>query len=238
MTREEKLKLYNEAKEAYYNGEEIMSDQEFDKLEKELGLENKSYVGTHHQKSYTIKHPYLMGSLSKVQIVKDNKGVVDYDKFADAVNSYLKKSRKYGEQVWYCDITPKFDGCSFEVVIDWKAICCPYLPEEMVSMVRILKTGLNTNGTDGLLLERWVNIWQHWMATSRCFSIDLSLEVNVLLIRISLIANTQKILLYQGLSFRVLLIRIGKIHQNNMNAAKICLGYAMITERFMRMVQS
>ena len=90
MTREEKLKLYNEAKEAYYNGVEIMSDQEFDKLEKELGLENKSYVGTHHQKSYTIKHPYLMGSLSKVQIVKDNKGVVDYDKFADAVNSYRR----------------------------------------------------------------------------------------------------------------------------------------------------
>ena len=46
MTREEKLELYNKAKEAYYNGVEIMSDQEFDKLEKELGLENKSYVGT------------------------------------------------------------------------------------------------------------------------------------------------------------------------------------------------
>ena len=34
MTKEDKLKLYNEAKEAYYNGVEIMSDQEFDKLEK------------------------------------------------------------------------------------------------------------------------------------------------------------------------------------------------------------
>ena len=77
MTREEKLKLYNEAKEAYYNGVEIMTDIEFDKLEKELGLENKSYVGTHHQKSYTIKHPYLMGSLSKVQIEKDNNDTVD-----------------------------------------------------------------------------------------------------------------------------------------------------------------
>ena len=70
MSKEEKLELYNKAKEAYYNGVEIMSDQEFDKLEKELGLENTSYVGTHHQKSYTIKHPYLMGSLSKVQIVR------------------------------------------------------------------------------------------------------------------------------------------------------------------------
>jgi hypothetical protein len=66
MTREEKLELYNKAKDAYYLGEEIMSDQEFDKLEKELGLENTSYIGTHHQKSSTIQHPYLMGSLSKV----------------------------------------------------------------------------------------------------------------------------------------------------------------------------
>ena len=120
MTQEEKLELYNKAKEAYYLGEQIMSDQEFDKLEKELGLENTSYVGTHHQKSYTIKHPYLMGSLSKVQIVKNNQGIVDYDKFADAINTYLKKSKKYGESVWWCDITPKFDGCSFEVVVDWK----------------------------------------------------------------------------------------------------------------------
>ena len=40
MTREDKLKLYNEAKEAYYNGVEIMSDQEFDKLEKELQSED------------------------------------------------------------------------------------------------------------------------------------------------------------------------------------------------------
>ena len=120
MSREDKLELYNKAKDAYYNGVEIMSDQEFDKLEKELGLENKSYVGTHHQKSYTVKHPYIMGSLSKVQIVKNNKGLVEYDKFADNINSYLKKSKMYGEKVWRCGITPKFDGCSFEVVIDWK----------------------------------------------------------------------------------------------------------------------
>ena len=60
--------LYDQAKEAYYNGEPIMSDLEFDELEEELGLENKGYVGTHHQKSYTVKHPFLMGSLSKVQI--------------------------------------------------------------------------------------------------------------------------------------------------------------------------
>jgi NAD-dependent DNA ligase len=110
MSREDKLELYNKAKDAYYNGVEIMSDQEFDKLEKELGFENKSYVGTHHQKSYTVKHPYLMGSLSKVQIVKNNNGIVEYDKFANDINTYLKKSKMYGEKVWRCGVTPKFDG--------------------------------------------------------------------------------------------------------------------------------
>ena len=149
MTREEKLKLYNEAKEAYYNGVEIMSDQEFDKLEKELGLENVSYVGTHHQKSYTIKHPYLMGSLSKVQIVKDNRGVVDYVKFAELINSYLKKSKKYGESVWYCDITPKFDGCSFEAVIDYKG--------------ELLSVSTRGDGEFGKDIKNWFAYeWNRW----------------------------------------------------------------------------
>ena len=149
MTREDKLKLYNEAKEAYYNGVEIMSDQEFDKLEKELGLENKSYVGTHHQKSYTIEHPFLMGSLSKVQIVKDNNGIVEYDKFADSINSYLKKSRKYGEDIWYCDITPKFDGCSFEVVIGWKG--------------NLLSVSTRGDGKFGKDIKNWfAHEWSKW----------------------------------------------------------------------------
>ena len=37
MTKKEKLELYYRAKEAYYNGQEIMTDFEFDTLEKELG---------------------------------------------------------------------------------------------------------------------------------------------------------------------------------------------------------
>ena len=44
----DKLELYNKAKEAYYNGTPIMEDFEFDKLETELGLENKSYIGSQH----------------------------------------------------------------------------------------------------------------------------------------------------------------------------------------------
>ena len=46
MTQKEKLELYYRAKDAYYNGQEIMTDYEFDELEKELGLENKSEIGS------------------------------------------------------------------------------------------------------------------------------------------------------------------------------------------------
>ena len=154
MTREEKLELYTKAKDAYYLGEDIMSDQEFDKLEKELGFENTSYVGTHHQKSYTIQHPYLMGSLSKVQIVKNDQGIVDYEKFADAINTYLKKSKNYSDDIWYCDITPKFDGCSFEVVIGWKG--------------NLISGSTRGGGEFGKDIKHWFESeWNKWMCSGK-----------------------------------------------------------------------
>jgi len=110
MTKKEKLELYYKAKEAYYNGQEIMTDFEFDTLEKELGLENKSEVGTKHNPSYTIKHPFVMGSISKVQIHKDKEGNINW-------NKYFNEAKKYfGDKSVI--ITPKYDGCSFEVDID------------------------------------------------------------------------------------------------------------------------
>lgn len=110
MTKKEKLELYYKAKEAYYNGQEIMTDYEFDTLEKELGLENKSEVGAKRNPSYTIKHPFIMGSLSKVQIHKDKEGNIDW-------NKYFNEARKFfGDNSVI--ITPKYDGCSFEVDID------------------------------------------------------------------------------------------------------------------------
>lgn len=114
MDNREKLELYKRAKEAYYNGQEIMTDFEFDALEHELGLDNRSYVGTRHNKSYTIKHPYMMGSISKVQIHKDKHGLVDWDKyFMEAVHYFKDKNTI---------ITPKFDGCSFEVYINQNTV--------------------------------------------------------------------------------------------------------------------
>lgn len=115
MTKEQKIELYNQAKEAYYNGEPILTDLEFDEMEKELGLENKSYIGTRHNPSYTVKHPVIMGSLSKVQVKENSNGEVEWDTLVNKVNGYIKP----GQPVI---TTPKFDGCSFEVVVKNKEI--------------------------------------------------------------------------------------------------------------------
>ena len=115
MNREEKLELYWRAKEAYYNGEEIMTDLEFDELEKELGLENKAEIGARHNPSYTVKHPVVMGSLSKVQIHKDKNGNIDWETYYKDMLSYISKSKM---QKPVCILTPKYDGCSFEIHVN------------------------------------------------------------------------------------------------------------------------
>lgn len=112
--------LYDQAKEAYYNGEPIMSDLEFDELEEELGLENKGYVGTHHQKSYTVKHPFLMGSLSKVQIKEKEDHTIPWNFYDHEIIKYLQKANGYFGRGWFYEVTPKYDGCSWEAVIDPK----------------------------------------------------------------------------------------------------------------------
>ena len=113
MTQKEKLELYYKAKEAYYNGQEIMTDYEFDALEKELGLENKADVGARHNPSYTVKHPFIMGSLSKVQIHKDKDGNIDWKKYKSQVANYIDMEHSFN-----VIITPKYDGCSFECEIE------------------------------------------------------------------------------------------------------------------------
>ena len=104
----DKLELYNKAKEAYYNGTPIMEDFEFDKLETELGLENKSYIGSKHNPSYTVQHPFIMGSLSKIQIKKNkNSEDINFGLYLDSLKKYVGNHKLI--------ITPKYDGCSFEV---------------------------------------------------------------------------------------------------------------------------
>lgn len=109
------------AKEAYYNsGIEIMSDLEYDELERKVGLENKSHIGTLHNEAYTIKHPIIMGSLSKVQIKesKDSKNNIvttDYNYFGEQALKYINY---YNKDEKALIITPKYDGCSFELVLN------------------------------------------------------------------------------------------------------------------------
>lgn len=106
----EKLGLYEQAKEAYYSGEPIMSDEEFDKLEKELGLENKGYVGTKHSPNYTVRHPYMMGSLAKVQVHADKEGNIDWKSIYKKIVGCVGSAKLIA--------SPKYDGCSFEMVVE------------------------------------------------------------------------------------------------------------------------
>ena len=105
------LERYYAAKDAYYNGDPIMTDLEFDELERSLGLENKSEVGARHNPSYTVQHPFIMGSLSKIQIKENQNGVVIWNDYFTELRKYIKDSNIP------CIISPKYDGCSFEAVI-------------------------------------------------------------------------------------------------------------------------
>lgn len=115
LTLEEKKELLDLAKNAYYNTScELLSDNEYDALEKSIGYENKTYIGSRHSENYTIKHPIIMGSLSKVQIHQAKDGTIDWNTYFSEVKSYINK---YHNNV-SCIVTPKYDGCSFEVVLD------------------------------------------------------------------------------------------------------------------------
>ena len=110
MNTNKKLELLNKAKDAYYNsGEEILTDLEYDQLEEELGLENQTEIGS-HSINYTIKHPYIMGSLSKVQIKEENK-TIDWNKFYSEILKYVGTNTPL-------IVTPKYDGCSFETIVE------------------------------------------------------------------------------------------------------------------------
>ena len=106
-----KLELYKKAKEAYYIGEPIMTDDEFDALEAELqsGSTLDEYVGYKELKE-KVKHPSKMLSLDKI---KENDSSIPQEK----LDGWLKSFRT---DEWF-EITPKFDGCSVNLIyIDGK----------------------------------------------------------------------------------------------------------------------
>lgn len=133
LTKAEKLKLYKLAKEEYAKGTPILEDFEFDALQEELGYENKDNTPTRTNPKYTVKHPMIMGSLSKVQIKSDKNGNVDWAGYLNQVLRYINKTKKNAKLV----LTPKYDGCSFEVVTD-----------ENGNVLTISGRGDNTYGAD------------------------------------------------------------------------------------------
>ena len=114
LTKAEKLKLYKLAKEEYAKGTPILEDFEFDALQEELGYENKDKTPTRKNPKYTVKHPLIMGSLSKVQIKADKNGNIDWATFLKEIKRFINKNHDNAKLI----ITPKFDGCSFEIVTD------------------------------------------------------------------------------------------------------------------------
>lgn len=112
------VELYTKAKEAYYSGEPIMSDVEFDELESRIGLENKGYIGSKYNPSYTIEHPFIMGSLSKVQVKYNRNGRVNWKEYFEEARNYFGRNKSVLTHDYntLCIITPKYDGCSFEAV--------------------------------------------------------------------------------------------------------------------------
>lgn len=121
LSYDEKLDLLDTLKEAYYNQEPLCSDWEYDVFEKELGLENEAYVGTHHNESYTVEHLFIMGSIAKIQIKFKEDGSIDWNKYASEIAKYVEHAQK--AQLRHYELTPKLDGCSFEFVFDSKGTC-------------------------------------------------------------------------------------------------------------------
>ena len=111
MTHAEKIELMNKAKDAYYNSsEEIMSDAEYDELERSVGLENKSYIRS-AKGNYSVKHAFLMGSIQKTQIKEQRDGTVNWNTATNDIMSTFRKANN----CQYIEATPKLDGCSFSL---------------------------------------------------------------------------------------------------------------------------
>lgn len=175
LSNDEITDLLNICKDTYYNTQkEIIDDYKFDALETYIGLENNNYVGsksTAKHANYTIKHSFIMGSLSKVQIKQDKEtGNVDMNYFADEISKYIDKSLN----TKYFETTPKLDGCSFsaEFTVDenhnYKFISCA-------------TRGDGNYGTD---ISHWIKpkILKEWTKIKECCQ-DILTPNDILCIR-------------------------------------------------------
>src|ERR1035437_5861400 len=102
--------LYLQAKIAYYEGAPIMSDTEFDALERKLKDLNSKVIEQVGSKrsDFDFPHPRKMLSLSKIQTENIN-GMTDYknDLFLKWFTSKLQILKISESKLYY---SPKFDG--------------------------------------------------------------------------------------------------------------------------------
>lgn len=119
--------LYMRAKEAYYAGNPIMTDAEFDALEERLKQQNDDIilnVGAWDRRA-EIAHPTPMLSLSKIQADKQTgePPVEEYDKWLEKTIDKIRKSEMFKSAVeWrqyiYIEYTQKLDGNAINVIYE------------------------------------------------------------------------------------------------------------------------
>lgn len=109
MTKQEQL--YLTAKEKYYLGDPIMTDSEFDELEKQLKLEGSEVIDIVGFSDRNMKFPHIsaMLSLSKYQTDKSTA------KPPTELAIEWMKQRIYGNQIHF-EFTPKFDGNAGNII--------------------------------------------------------------------------------------------------------------------------
>lgn len=100
MKQQELLALLKKYEEAYYSGESLISDEEYDALKEEYVKQYGEYefVPNEGNTGFTrVKHLYPLKSLDKIQLSDED------------------KLRKELERLWPVIIQPKFDGLSIEI---------------------------------------------------------------------------------------------------------------------------
>lgn len=106
--------LYLEYKAAYYKGEPLVSDDEFDAIEeklKELGSSVVEIVGFEDKNTHKEYHPSSMLSLGKSQVRESTKDV------KDAIDGLIKKSLSTQSSFRHVlESTPKLDGNAVNVI--------------------------------------------------------------------------------------------------------------------------
>jgi len=114
-TQEQLEKLYVKAKDAYYSGNEIMDDSQFDILEEKLkNMGSKiCYVGT--RVAGNKRHPSPMLSLGKENVLNDD----TYDDIKGniiEIYKWMAKLVTLGNKLYEYNL--KYDGCSMNLIYD------------------------------------------------------------------------------------------------------------------------